>query len=362
MNKKTNEIVPLKSKFSILKTDADRYENDITLMSDFFSNYIGSMALSLKEENLLTNVDKFPIANINILKDVLSKNKTIITEENIILIPDFDKFDYEIKEKLNKGIYKLGDSKQVEGNVRAVIVDENNVRVKDVTLKSAKDSNKSKEIENNIATQQQLKQIYQKLIEIQEFQTFQNERDRDGKIIVPFLDARGKLLQAELSNDEKEIIRLLEQADEKIETAINHIYTDLKTTSEALCRSVNNPLGIFNPYRNHYMRWLISDLQISSKYIGARIQVLNYLGKNDVAQLEFQRYQNVLDGFFNKKILNSGMSASDLLQDYYPYGKNDQKDFWYNMTNQMRNITKKDIKELDNNKVYFISMEDNENV
>ena len=55
------------------------------------------------------------------------------------------------------------------------------------------------------------------------------------------------------------------------------------------------------------------------------------------------------------------MSASDLLQDYYPYGKDDRKDFWYNMTKQMKDISKKDIGNLDNNKIYFISMEDKEN-
>lgn len=361
MSNKKNEIISQKNKFRMLKTDADRYENDITLMSDFFSDYIGNMALALKEESLLTNVDKFPVFNINILKDALYQNKTIITDDNIVLIPDFDNLDYDIKEKLSKGIYKLGASKQVEGNVRAVIVDENNIRIKDLTLKTTKDSTKAKETENNIATQMQLKQIYQKLIEIQEFQTFQHERDRDDKIIVPFLDARGKILQAELSDDEKEIKKLLEQADDKIESAINHIYTDLKTTAEALCKCATKPLSYLNSNKNDYMRWLISDLQISSKYVGARMQILNYLGKNDVAKFEFERYKKNLDDFFNKKILKSGMSASDLLQDYYPYGKDDRKDFWYNLTKQMKEISKKDIGNLDNNKIYFISMEDKEN-
>lgn len=42
-----------------------------------------------------------------------------------------------------------------------------------------------------------MRQIYAKLADIQEFQTYQLEKDRDRDIIVPFLDARSLVLESE---------------------------------------------------------------------------------------------------------------------------------------------------------------------
>ena len=88
--------------------------------------------------------------------------------------------------KLKKGIYSIGESKQVEDNLRAVILDENGVRVKDITLKKVISNPRKVETMHSIANQIQMRQIYAKLSEIQEFQTYQIQRDRDRDIIVPF--------------------------------------------------------------------------------------------------------------------------------------------------------------------------------
>ena len=53
---------------------------------------------------------------------------------------------------------------------------------------------------HSIANQIQMRQIYAKLSEIQEFQTYQIQRDRDRDIIVPFLDARDLVLEAATKN------------------------------------------------------------------------------------------------------------------------------------------------------------------
>ena len=356
--KNKNEVLMYdKNKLSIFKTNEDRYKNDITLMSNFFDNYIQEMSLTLKDENSLLKVSKMPISNIGILNDVLCKGETITIKDDITLIPDFKSLPPEIKSKLEKGIYKIANSKQVDGNFRAVIVDENNSRIKDVTLKVTENNLKSKELESNILIQQQMKQIYQKLIEIQEFQVYQNDKDRDSKILVPFLDARDKILLAETKNTECEITELLKEADDKITTAIHHIYTDIETTSKSLAQCVRNPINTLNPMKNNFMRWITSDLQIISKYIGVRLQLLNYLGENEHAKKILQQYQVVMNDFFNKKITKNGMSAVELLQDHFPYGKNDDKNYWYNLSRKMQPIFNLDINEL-KNKVYFVSLED----
>lgn len=97
---------------------------------------------------------------------------------DITLLPDFDNLPIDVKTKLKKGIYKVGNSKQVDGNLRAVILDENDVRIKDVTFKKVINNSGNIETARSIGNQLQMRQIYTKLADIQEIQTYQFEKDR----------------------------------------------------------------------------------------------------------------------------------------------------------------------------------------
>lgn len=118
----------------IFKTDADKYGRDITLMSDFFDGYVQQMALSIKDQSNLEAIQDIPVASIGIINDAIHQ-ASVVLKGNITLLPDFDSLPVGIKDKLKKGIYTVGESKQVDGNLRAVILDEEGVRVKDITLK-----------------------------------------------------------------------------------------------------------------------------------------------------------------------------------------------------------------------------------
>jgi hypothetical protein len=224
----------------IFKTDIDRYGRDITAMSDFFDGYVQQMSLALREQQSLEIVSDLPIANLGIINDVIHQ-ADVIMRGNITLLPDFDNLPTDIKSKLKKGIYKVGDSKQVEGNLRAVILDENDVRVKDITLKKVINDPGNVETARSIGNQLQMRQIYAKLADIQELQTYQLEKDRDRDIIVPFLDARSLVLEAENKELEEERVLLLREADGKIRTALNAIYADVETTSKSFARRTNIP-------------------------------------------------------------------------------------------------------------------------
>lgn len=106
----------------------------------------------------------------------------------------------DIRQKLKNGIYKVGESKQVDGNLRAVIIDETGTRIKDVTLKEVNNNAGILEASRSIMNQLQMKKIYAKLDIIQEMQSFQIARDRDQSIKVPFLDARFYILKAQGEN------------------------------------------------------------------------------------------------------------------------------------------------------------------
>lgn len=113
-----------------------------------------------------------------------------------------------------------------------------------------------------------MRQIYAKLNEIQELQTYQIDRDRDRDIVVLFLNARNYILEAQTNNDLPARKEILKKANDELAKAINSIYADLVTTSKHLAKSTRFPI-FQNPIQiRNYIGYLISDLQLVTKYAG----------------------------------------------------------------------------------------------
>ena len=214
-NKNTALSLSNKMPLEIFKTEADLTGRDITQMSNFFDGYIEQMSLALREQSSFELLSEIPIADLSVVNEVIQKAHVLL-KGNVTLVPDFDNLPLDVKKKLKQGLYSIGSSKQIDGNMRAVILDENGTRVKDITLKKVISSPDNLETTRNISNQMQMKQIYAKLAAIEEFQTYQIERDRDQQIIVPFLDARTLVLRAANAKTADEQKLLLEQANSKI--------------------------------------------------------------------------------------------------------------------------------------------------
>lgn len=351
---------------SIFRTEADRYGYDITAMSNFFDGYVQQMSLALREQSGLEVVLDLPVSNLNIISDVI-RQADIIMQGDITLLPDFDNLPFDIKTKLKKGIYTVGESKQVDGNLRAVIMDENGVRIKDITLKKVLNSPGNVEAVRSIGNQMQMRQIYAKLADIQELQTYQLERDRDRDIIVPFLDARSLVLEAETKCFEEERIRLLREADGKIRSALNSVYTDIETTAKSFARRTSIPLLPPGKVCNRYMGYLTSDMQIATKYVGVRMQLLEYIGEIKTAQSILQQYQHVMYDFLTKPITRQGLSTADLMHSYFPYDKANMN-CWYRFSIEMKPALEAGMRTLElsmngqySNDVYIVAVEDIDN-
>lgn len=347
----------------IFKTEEDRYGRDITAMSDFFDSYVQQMSLALREQSNFEIVSELPIADLGIINDVVHQ-ADIIMKGEITLLPDFDNLPTDVKTKLKKGIYKVGNSKQVDGNLRAVILDENDVRIKDVTLKKVLNNPGNIETARSISNQLQMRQIYTKLADIQELQTYQLEKDRDSDIIVPFLDARSLVLESEMKETEEERSQLLKQADGKIRSALNAIYADIETTSKKFARRTSIPFLQLGNQINSYMGYLTSDLQIATKYVGVRMQLLEYMGEAKTAKLVLQQYQYVMYDFLTKPVTKKGLSTAELMHNYFPYDKSNMN-CWHTFSKEMRPALESGINSLElsmrgdyNNDVYIVSVED----
>lgn len=347
----------------IFKTEADIYGTNIAEMSNFFDGYIQEMSVAIRESDGLQPILDMPIADLGILGDVINQ-AGVIMQGNVMLLPDFDNLPSDIRTNLKKGIYTIGESKQVDGNLRAVILDENGVRIKDITLKKVMNNPGNIEAVRSISNQMQMRQIYAKLSDIEDFQTYQIERDRDRDIVVPFLDARALVLES-ATKDSNERTRMLREADGKLRSALNSVYRDIETTAKNLVKKVDRPFGLFNKQANAYMSYVADDLQIATKYVGVRMQLLEYLGDQETAQSVLKLYNHTLLDFINKPITRKGLSVADVMQNYFPYN-GDNMDGWYKFANELTPVLKSNLKQLetqqcDFRETYMVSVEDIEN-
>ena len=359
-----NEIEEVKP-INIFVTHEDRVGDDITKMSDFFEVYISSMIIELKSQPgiEMNNSLKFVI-DTNILKNILSGVKNIFQKENVTLIPDLDKLPSDIRRKLETEEYSIGESRQVDGNLRAVIVNENNVRVKDITLKRISNSNYNSQMITNIINQIQIQQIFTKLKDIEEFQTYQIETDRNSRMIRPFLDARDYVIKAENTNSKEKKTKLLEKAGEKVTSALNEVYLDLNTTKDKFIKSVKgNPTLNLGNNTDKFMKLLLSDIQLITKYTGVKMQLLEYLGENNMSKQVLEKYLNTIYRLISEPTENmGGQSVMMVLHDYFPYNEKNLNLF-YDFTKNMRPIIKENILQLESNnknteEIYIISAED----
>lgn len=351
----TTQIIP-RGEVNILVTEEDKTGEDLFAMSDFFNGYIEQLSEAIKVKVPAVAVPDIPFADIGIINEVVHRAEVISTG-NTQLIPDFDHLPKNIRQKLDEGIYKVGESRQVDGNLRAVIVDEAGTRVKDVTLKEVQINSGTMEASRSIANQLQMKQIYAKLDAIQEKQSFQIARDRDRDIKVPFLDARFYIMKAQGQNcKQEERKEYLGKAADKLLSAVNSVYREISTSSERLAKLTHFPIFQRKGQIKEYIGYMSEDLQVATKFVGLRMQLLDYLDDVDGAQIEMDRYRRVMSDFFTKQIAGRPYTAVELIHMNYPYTA-ENLNCWYQLSKDVKpKLARLDTTSSEH--IYLVSVED----
>lgn len=344
------------SELHILVTEADTNGYEISKMSDFMGLYARQLTRSLSDSSYVEAVSGIPIADIGIINDVVQQAAVVI-KGNVTLVPDFDNLPSDIKEKLKKGLYSIGDSKQVDGNLRAVIVDESGTRVKDITLKKVINNPGTLETTRSIANQMQMKQIQDTLVAIQEMQSYQLDRDRDRDILTPFFDARDYILRAQNATNIESRHAFLEKASDRMTTALNSVYAEMRTASLHLAKNTKWTLFHKQSSIDTLLSNLSDDLQLATKFSGVQMQVLEALGRREDSRLVLNRYQNVMHDFISEEIGGRGMSAIELMHDNFHYSK-ENTDCWYTFSMQLEPSLEKARQAIENKQVYIVSVED----
>ncbi|PKM75176.1 MAG: hypothetical protein CVU92_02715 [Firmicutes bacterium HGW-Firmicutes-17] len=348
-----------KNELSILATDEDKYGTDITKMSNFFEIYIQQLSCELSTNTLVDVLRNIPVADIGIINDVV-RHAEVMMVGKYGYVPDFDSLPHDIKTKFQKGIYKIGESKQVDGNMRAVILDENDIRVKDITLKRVKNNPDTVETTRSIANQMQMRQIYAKLDDIQELQSYQIDRDRDRDIVTPFLNARSYILRAQYSELLEERKDCLKKATDELTTAMNAVYSDLSTSSEHLVKLTRWPIFQKPNQIKNYMGYLTLDLQLATKFVGVQMHVFDYLGDKTASKLALEGYQHVMQDFYTKSINKKNQSAARLIHQHYPYNENN-RNCWMELAANMKPMLQAGTKSIEGKEILLVSIEDIEN-
>ena len=111
------------------------------------------------------------------------------------------------------------------------------------------------------------------------------------------------------------------------------------------------------------MGYLTSDFQIATKYVGVRMQLLEYMGDAQNAKLVLQQYQHVMYDFLTKPVTRKGLSTAELMHDYFPYDKANMN-CWYVFSKEMRPALESGIRDLKlsmngkyANDIYIVSVE-----
>lgn len=326
-NKKTDEVSKTVKNnlenFQLFTSHTDKYTQDIFEISNPYEflltqymEQVGSGELTklfgLDGDNLLNLV-----SNSTKLKEFLFSDRN-----GFVYQLDYDSLSSDTKEKIESGIYKIGDSKKVEGNMRAVIVDitNSNQRVEDLTLKEVAIDRDTASNLTDLAVQAQLKQIYETVLDIQETQEYQLNWDRNNSILTPFFTARTQIIEFQKNDDLNRKIQLLHDASHSMEQAVSAIKADLISNKDQIEKMQKKPVYRYRTFERH-TNFVLSDINLLLKIVGMQTYIDLTLDNEPMARERFESVKHIFELYSSRTIGESGNIVSNTLE-RVPFIKN----------------------------------------
>ena len=337
--------------FNLFKSEEDKKTTDIFAISSPFEYALPQLIDNNTSLNLANIIDINGEPLFNFVDRHLNPKPKVYDKKNDNFYElDFASLSEKTKKKLENGTFKVGNSKKINGNYRAVIVDttKNNVRVEDVTLKKVekKSNNTDDSSKVDLSTQVQLKQIYDLLLDMKASQEFQINWDRNNSILPPFFSARTKVLQAlnSVSLDEK--IHLLNEANTYMEDSVSAIKADLISNKEEIIKRTKQVDYLYDSLKRH-ADFILNDTEIMTKIVGMQVYIDLSLNNKAMALERLTSYNGVMELLTQPDITTSRglllnllqkiprinrakwlknsdkISLLELINSHYKYGKND---------------------------------------
>lgn len=337
--------------FNLFKSEEDKKTTDIFAISSPFEYALPQLIDNNTSLNLANIIDINGEPLFNFVDRHLNPKPKVYDKKNDNFYElDFASLSEKTKKKLENGTFKVGNSKKINGNYRAVIVDttKNNVRVEDVTLKKVekKSNNTDDSSKVDLSTQVQLKQIYGLLLDMKASQEFQINWDRNNSILPPFFSARTKVLQSLNTVSLEEKIHLLNEANTYMEDSVSAIKADLISNKEEIIKRTKQVDYLYDSLKRH-ADFILNDTEIMTKIVGMQLYIDLSLNNKAMALERLTSYNGVMELLTQPDITTSRglllnllqkiprinrakwlknsdkISLLELINSHYKYGKND---------------------------------------
>lgn len=338
---------------NIFETEEDRRGTDLLAMSNYFDRLV------TKIDSNVNNSGKWEdVADASsMLGQIAMAIKSGFDVSNInMLVADTSHFSKDIVDKLKNGIYHIGQSKEVEGRLRPVILDQNERIVKFVTLRKAINPSEILMDMSNMTMQMSLRHISAQIEAVSRDVQGISDFIRREVLCAPFINARSKIMLAANSSADKQNI-YLHEADTYLMEGLTSLYLDLQGELAKLPDKVGVRQNL--DQIDVILQHVNDDMQLIPRYVGMRAYLFNYLDDVDNAYQVIGDYRYQLGKLATNKIGKEGKyTALEMIHRYYPYSENDV-DFWIEKPIQLLNALKnyETLLEQRPHEMYYIDME-----
>ena len=269
-----------------------------------------------------------------------------------------DALSKDVLQKIKAGIYHIAESKQIDGNMRAAVVDENNQIIKQITLKYVKYVGSNKIVAgdlNTLAVQATLKQITQQLECIDAGVQYLITLKRRGDFQTPYFDAVKKIDEAKNAQNDNERNERIISAVDDLNHGLNGLYGDLDDCLKVLCEKWK-PIA-----SKRTLNYIAEDIVYIPQYVALLSYLYNYLGKNGLAKKCILYYQDEIDRFIDKQ-LPSGYTAAQLVHSHFHY-VDANRDFWIDGMGRIQSELARlklllNTNRTGDNAIYYFSLDD----
>lgn len=305
----------------IFATEEDRMGTDLLNMSNYFDIFVSKIDTSL-DRNAQWDVVINPGNLMGRLAAVIKGGFDIADMK--MLVADTSHFSKEIVDGLKSGLYHIGESKEMAGNLRPAVLDEKEHLVKCVTLKRAINPTEVLSDMSNLSMQLSLKQISGQIEDVGRDVQGISEFIRRESLSNKFIYARDKImLAATAEGNQRE--QFLIEADTYLMEGLTNLYADLNVEVKKLS-------DLKGPFRSlkaadTIMTNINEDMQMIPRYVGLRVYLFNLRGKVSDANRILGEFRFQLEALNDRTLEGGKYTALEMIHRYYPYGTNDM-DFW----------------------------------
>lgn len=328
-----NEIVGIGNNYllDIFSSEDDKKGTDLLQMSNYFDVFMGKIA-----DEIDTNRDwEIFEDSKNLLGQIAAAIKGGFDISHMgMLVADTSHFSKEIVDGLKKGIYHIGESKEVAGRLRPAVLDENEKLVKFVTLKKAINPMEVLSDISTLSMQASLKNITAQIENVGRDVKGISEFVRRELLSNKFIYARDKIMLAATAHNEKREMYLIE-ADTYLMEGLTDLYADVNA-------EVTNLANLKGPFRSlkavdGILTHINEDMQMIPRYVGLRVYLFDLCGNGADVDRVLGEYRYQLESLSERKTGKGKYSAIEMIHRYYPYTEEDV-DFWIEQPKQMLEI------------------------